>query len=177
MSKKSLAQPVTTENAGINTVSVAIRALHVNNKQMTLAVFRQIPHLDLINIIDSCPYEDRGLVDGVTLWGKVKQPRWLNYEVLGSWDGDLFRIDYLRDIKSCRHRVGLIEDKLNAERKKGSGVKEPPIGDGDLWDFYLDKTQEYVLRIAELEQCLDFQHRCINYWLTLEDLPQLFIAV
>lgn len=68
MSKKSLAQPVTTENAGINTVSVTIRALHVNNKQMTLAVFRQLPKRN--------PYvpEEGWIHPDYNVWG------WVNYQ-------------------------------------------------------------------------------------------------
>ena len=34
---------IETQNASIDTLSVTIRSLHVNSKQMTLAVFRQLP--------------------------------------------------------------------------------------------------------------------------------------
>lgn len=37
---------IDTQRAEINTLSVTIRALHIDKKQMTLAVFRQIPELD-----------------------------------------------------------------------------------------------------------------------------------
>lgn len=34
---------IETKNASLDTLQVTIRALHVNGKQMTLAVFRQLP--------------------------------------------------------------------------------------------------------------------------------------
>lgn len=79
---------VETRNASIDTLAVTIRALHVSGKQMTLAVFRQLP-------------TGRAYVDDGTLnpmyehWGIVR------YDIKGegsvwvvaSHDGRLYRCD------------------------------------------------------------------------------------
>ena len=48
---------VETKSASLNTMSVTIQALHVEGKQMTLAVFRQLP---IIDVNEDC-----------SVWGRV----------------------------------------------------------------------------------------------------------
>lgn len=56
---------VTTENASLDLLSVTIKTLHVSGKQMTLAVFRQLP--------ETCLYFDTGELDtDYSLWGLVR---------------------------------------------------------------------------------------------------------
>src|SRR5512139_4296091 len=70
---------IETRNASISTLSVTIQALHVSGKQMTLAVFRQLPI--------------RAETDDSELWGIVRYAikdegdLWLVF----SKDGKLFR--------------------------------------------------------------------------------------
>ena len=55
---------VETATASIDTLSVTVRALHVNSKQMTLAVFRQLPQTQL--------YNDDGTLVPLKHWGIVR---------------------------------------------------------------------------------------------------------
>jgi hypothetical protein len=56
---------VKSAEATLKTLSVTIQSLSVNSKQMTLAVFRQLPELTI--------HTDEGkLLDGITLWGCVR---------------------------------------------------------------------------------------------------------
>ena len=55
---------VETKSASLNTMAVTIQALHVEGKQMTLAVFRQLPTL----FVDKLEDED---ADNCHLWGTV----------------------------------------------------------------------------------------------------------
>lgn len=76
-----MAEPtiVETRTASLETMAVTIQSLHVNGKQMTLAVFRQLPRVDF------CPARH-------TAWGTVRYKfdnasRWLVFE----HHGRLFR--------------------------------------------------------------------------------------
>lgn len=55
---------IETQNASIDTLSVTIRSLHVNSKQMTLAVFRQLPVVPV--------YRDDGTLMPLERWGLVR---------------------------------------------------------------------------------------------------------
>lgn len=55
---------IETQNASIDTLSVTIRSLHVNSKQMTLAVFRQLPVVPV--------YHDDGTLVPLERWGLVR---------------------------------------------------------------------------------------------------------
>ena len=65
---------VTVEEATLNVVGVSIKALQIGKKQMTLSVFRQLPHEAVWNTFTRKP---RGVI-----WGRV------NYfwNGCGSWD-------------------------------------------------------------------------------------------
>lgn len=78
--------PVTTRRASLDTLGVTIQALHVDGKQMTLAVFRQLPEASL--------YQPDGFCDpAYELWGIVRyamkdaSDTW----VVASRNGILFR--------------------------------------------------------------------------------------
>ena len=55
---------IETQNASIDTLSVTIRSLHVNSKQMTLAVFRQLPVVPV--------YRYDGTLVPLERWGLVR---------------------------------------------------------------------------------------------------------
>lgn len=67
---------IETNNASIDTMAVTIRSLHVNSKQMTLAVFRQLP---VFNV-----YHKDGTLTDVERWGMVR------YKI--GEDGDLWLV-------------------------------------------------------------------------------------
>ncbi len=76
---------IQTKSASLDTFAVTIQALHVNGKQMTLAVFRQLPE---VSILDERHYKDSSL----KWWGKVNyrvgdSDRWMVCER----DGRLYR--------------------------------------------------------------------------------------
>ena len=56
-------RPLTTREAQISTVAVEIKALRIGSKQMTQAVFRQLPHSPVID-------RYTGVITG-TPWGRV----------------------------------------------------------------------------------------------------------
>lgn len=58
---------IETKNANLDTLAVTIQALHVNGKQMTLAVFRQLPINHAYDI-------DGTINDSLQHWGLVRYP-------------------------------------------------------------------------------------------------------
>lgn len=55
---------LSTKDLTITTPSVTINAIKINNKQMTLAVFRQLDSKDMVD-------SDFNIGCGVTIWGRV----------------------------------------------------------------------------------------------------------
>lgn len=80
-----MTKEIETTRVSIDVLSVSIRVLHIDRKQMTLAVFRQLPTVDL--------YQSTGdLTADFTLWGTVRYlvddcNRW----AVGTRDGILWR--------------------------------------------------------------------------------------
>lgn len=84
---------VETRNASLDTLAVTIRALHVSGKQMTLAVFRQLPVMLQF-------YDTSGNLLDLEYWGTVRYR--FDYQhvwVICASDGVLYRAptEYLRD--------------------------------------------------------------------------------
>jgi len=103
---------VETHNASLSTMAVTIKALHVNGKQMTLAVFRQL--------------EQKKENEQAELWGcvhyeiKDQGSIWLVF----SQDGHLYRrpLDlsrptvYERDVKKAKSNLEEVQAKYNREQ-------------------------------------------------------------
>lgn len=77
---------VETRNASLDTLAVTIQALHVSGKQMTLAVFRQLPIASALN-------SDSSLIESLALWGLVRYQikDEASLWVVASADGVLYR--------------------------------------------------------------------------------------
>ena len=80
-----MSKVVKAEEATLKTMAIAIRAISVNNKQMTLAVFRQLPTTEIVDA--------KGEKRELNYWGIVRYPirdegkLWAVAEV----EGQLFR--------------------------------------------------------------------------------------
>jgi hypothetical protein len=88
---------IETKNASLDTLAVTIQALHVSGKQMTLAVFRQLPIAKVLN--------DDGTLANLDFWGLVRyhikdeSDLW----AIGSFNGNLYRCDAIPWAISVKH--------------------------------------------------------------------------
>ena len=190
---------VETKNASLDTMSVTIQALHVSGKQMTLAVFRQLPAKH--------PFMPDGtLIPEMQLWGRV---RYAMKDETDSWlvaslEGVLYRCSYAQKYLDSPDRYArewteaksiletyivneplavALEDwdkrqeKLPWEQRRSSyysGLKIP--------DWWPSNTKTGNRKYYEDEVDL-----CYQSWLAakkreencivINELPQLFIAV
>ena len=178
---------VETKHARLDTLAVTIQALHVNGKQMTLAVFRQLPVIS--------PYNEDGSLAPMEYWGIVRYR--INY--LGSvWavcstGGRLYRgsIDIghefnmdetIFNAKKARTNLQWWHDEKNYLSERDTIIrysmrKNDPRSYGDRvpWSEEqrdgLEKALAYSL--DRIESC----QRAIATNQALKQLPQLFIAV
>jgi hypothetical protein len=92
-----------TKDVSLTTFSVTIKALHVDSKKMTLAVFKQLPCIDL--------YDDNGnIFVGFNIWGYVKYSIGIAYYwAVLDYEGTLFR----GDINLSENHSGSIDYKIN----------------------------------------------------------------
>jgi hypothetical protein len=98
---------VKVSDATLNTITVSLTALTVNNKQMTLSVFRQLPRMSNWLDIDAQGTLIRAKELGV-LWGLVRYPCEALFNplthgmhkpeewIVGAYSGELFRAPNLR---------------------------------------------------------------------------------
>jgi DNA polymerase elongation subunit (family B) len=159
---------VETKNASLSTLAVTIQALHVSGKQMTLAVFRQLP--------------DKKETKACELWGVVRYfikdegYLWLVY----SENGILYRRD-IRPHEPQRYDSRLVELKNELQRAIDNVKRYEDI----KWEKYLAEAQQSV---AKLEKQVAEEHENVeNYYARdvavyeresyLANLTQLFIAV
>src|ERR1700693_3610654 len=121
---------IETKNASLDTMSVTICALHVSGKQMTLAVFRQLPIAEV--------FLSDGSLAPLTPWGLVRYDIknegaiWL----VASLDGRLFR----GDVKHNFYSVKLATDSLEHAHDR--------LADYCLWE---DAAIDYANRYASYE--------------------------
>ena len=186
---------ILTSEASIDTVSVTIQALKVGPKQMTLAVFKQLPSGKI--------FCDGGIVDKeLSFWGRVR------YSIKDQGDiwvvaeehGSLLRCRFDRghyvdfsDIISKQDYLVKIENLCN---DLGASVlrqrsRKAQIGEGGA-GWWSDFEQSSLEREARELQLKEGQRRTISVGLEslketvpnidaafeeLNKLPQLFIAV
>ena len=161
---------VETKNASLDTLSVTIQALHVNGKQMTLAVFRQLPQ----------KRED----SESSIWGVV------NYIIKNEGDiwlvfsnnGVLYRralnlskpILQAREINSIKNKLEIAENRLKSCEKYSQSN-----------DAFLIDAQTRVVKLKEelddttREIYEEFEEDMHDYnkEVKLSKLNQLFISV
>ena len=172
---------IDVKQANINTVSVEVQQLIVNNKKMTLSVFRQIPDKTLIvgklqktRIKKLSLFSDEEIeVDAVKYnwnlrgkpWGLVnyfwgKQPTHYTHVV---WQND-----------KVLHRS--LEDSIHSQSLFGKDR------DSSCWNGYLSRhPNAYIQNLArenlkrnELYEICEGYNAYVDY---INKLPQLYIAV
>lgn len=189
---------VETKSASLDTLSVTIQALHVNGKQMTLAVFRQLPSCGL--------YVDCGIDPALHLWGIVRYPikdegsLW----AVADRDGRLYRCDVDRigepsdwisnRLTQGRNRLDWFHAFIAHEKKERSwqeagGWKADPQMNNrpkhlavpfDTSEWRKDPDKARVELLYEIE---DDERRLKNALsreaarMSVLSIPQLFIAV
>jgi hypothetical protein len=141
---------VEEKNASLNTLSVIIQALHVQGKQMTLAVFRQLPTM----VVDK----------NCSIWGIVR------YEIKDS--GNLWLVF---SFNNCLYRMEL--DLRKPSDYYLNGYKQKLADPNSYWAYKIPShglETEIALqqkKFDEEKQRLELhQYYANNY-------PQLFIAV
>lgn len=146
-----MAAPIESRAASMHTATVSIQTINVNGKQMTLAVFRQLP------VLEDIP-------DDACLWGKVF------YEVKGQgaeWivlesGGRLFRryprfradyeaVKWVCNVKRELHYISPSRAEERAEKER--------------------ELLEAQAAVAEMKAVVKRERE------VFESLPQLFIAV
>jgi len=106
-----------TQKASVTVVSVSVRALVINNKQVTLAVYRQLD--------EECPFDENGLIGNV--WGRVnyfwgecdpvkkrqhdRDVGRFHLHLVWEQNGELYR-SCVTEADAVRHIQGLLFEKL-----------------------------------------------------------------
>ena len=181
---------VETKNASLDTLSVTIQALHVSGKQMTLAVFRQLP-------MERATNRD-GSLAALEFWGLVR------YQIkdeaslwaVASADGILYRCkadpegtsveaweNCATAAKSELEQYRLWEPMAiawQAWRDDGHGTRDgkpaPPRPDYNLRHFSVGRDAYYVAACDDADARIVTARRFWQSRATLALLPQLFIA-
>ena len=132
---------VETQNASLSTMAVTIKALHVNGKQMTLAVFRQL--------------EQKKENEKAELWGcvhyeiKDQGSIWLVF----SQDGHLYRrpLDLTRpkvydfEVRDEKKNLEKAQDKFNQQKNNVKHQEERM--QQSITDIAWDETNKYDSRV------------------------------
>jgi len=142
---------VETQNASLSTMAVTIKALHVNGKQMTLAVFRQL--------------EQKRENEQAELWGcvhyeiKDQGSIWLVF----SQDGHLYRrpLDLSSprvsryEIAEAENKLRWTVDKFNLYKSGGVRASEMLLKnvfeDGCTESYCRERVKEYNNLLGEVE--------------------------
>lgn len=181
---------IETKSASLDTLAVTIQALHVNGKQMTLAVFRQLPVADA--------YKEDGSLADIEPWGTVRYQikdeaaLWL----VASSGGRLYRcaadVPYGRSVINSEQWVSGARDELAAYREW-----EPKARARAEWDAIPDDERQYPgppypnnsnnfrlgvesFYVEQLNEATASLARALVFKRTfgvISALPQLFIAV
>lgn len=162
---------LTAENAVIKTASVEVKTLTISGKQVTLAVFRQLPEIEVIDL--------RGKLRGV-LWGRV------NYcpdKNCGKWPGHVHVV--WQEGESLRRATVypphfVVTGRVNHDGYHSGFIlpeSEPAyeMHEYKNWIAGLkDGDERKAKAIAELGEILSEYRRSFSQ---VENLDQLFIAV
>lgn len=173
---------IETKSAALDTLAVTIKALHVNGKQMTLAVFRQLPVVQHLNEDGSlAPLEYWGLVrysikDEDDLWAVcVKDGRLYRAGLYVTSSFDWYRAEQLRreaeDILTWWRTCSAMKDK-------GARNFDLPLGPrGSGWHWAPGDLPKFEANLADKEARVALCLRVKESTEWLMQLPQLFIAV
>ena len=180
---------VETKNASLDTMVVTIKTLHVSGKQMTLAVFRQLP--------TAVAFKESGELMDLDFWGTVRYPikDESSFWAVASSGGILYRCDAdpgRRSITSLVNHVTaaranlnnyqeweLAEIKFRAWLSLPSENRTPPPERLDSYrcNYKIGEESYYAdLALASVEN-LSRGKTIEKAIAKLAALPQLFIAV
>jgi hypothetical protein len=181
---------IETKSASLDTLAVTIQALHVNGKQMTLAVFRQLPKAHALK-------KDGELAD-FEFWGLVRYPIKDEGDLwaVASNSGILYRCDAapyfesvedaLRNKKSAIVRLEFYRKwepaKLawdDYERLPWGSRGEKPSIERPEYRRGLETgiEQDYIDAVELAQRRIELAYRRQESISKLAELPQLFIAV
>lgn len=153
---------IETKSASLSTLAVTIRALHVNGKQMTLAVFRQLPLVGL-----TMPSGERdgslnwwGLVHYVLPGDEGPIDRWMVVER----GGVLFRAA----VTNPYFLMERLDACANQLRRDLSHAKQ--IG-------LTGQVGNYEARIETMRKAIDRAKKTAHVYQDAMNMDQLFIAV
>lgn len=151
---------IETKNASLDTLAVTILALHVSGKQMTQAVFKQLP-------------EDRE-IEGDSLWGVVRYvvPHEGYLWLVFSHGDKLFRRSLHPDAEP---RTSVIRIEEDMERVKKQASRN--FGDEPLPQKWKDHIYDLANEINEARAKREGEVMDIKRDRDLSKLKQLFIAV
>lgn len=164
---------ITIEDVNLKSMAVEIKALTVNGKQMTLSVFRQLPHLSIWDNM----FEQIGTPWGRVLyfWGNNKDCN--GFQVVWQKGDQLFRsVHWVPHIENiCRRDADSLETEIyELEQQSFKYYKPDTI-----------REKERVSRIMAAKQELECSKKARDNkflrlkaaYAMLEQLPQLFIAM
>ena len=185
---------IETKNATLDTLSVTIQALHVSGKQMTLAVFRQLPigdeeelealaeyeaeaAFDRLHPEDDTPPDDAIAYEQAQIWGTVRYAiknegdMWLVFSI----GGKLYRRpintienqfeDIYNNLESMRHRIAMYENYPQSfSNVTPADLAQLKAQAKATHDHLTACLQEERKRLAEVQTLIN-------------SYPQLFIAV
>jgi hypothetical protein len=148
---------VKEKNASLSTLSVTIQALHVQGKQMTLAVFRQLPTM----VVDK----------NCSIWGIVR------YEIK-----DLGNLWLVFSFNNCLYKMKINLNSYTRAIKEKIESKKTKLDYTITLRFNPDvpETNEEILKkeILELENNLNEEKQRLElHQYYANNYPQLFIAV
>ena len=159
---------VETKNASLSTLSVTINALHVNGKQMTLAVFKQLPIASLVR-----PDGTKDI--GLSWWGSVRYKikdegdLWMVANTIGRCsDGRLYRCPKIKPFDEQRWLDG---SKAEIEGYKSKLSSSP---NNQFYADQLKKEEGFYVRCMKRKMYWDKAQIVMQEW---NRYPQLFIAV
>jgi hypothetical protein len=173
---------IETKRATLDTLSVTINALHVSGKQMTLAVFRQLP--------EASAYKQDGAPADMEFWGLVRYT--IKDEgsiwIVAARGGQLYRCNLSRHDIGTTHRElsrlnGAIQAlewwrayKAHHETNGWAGVAAPakPYG---LRGWAEDQLPHYKQEVEFCREIYEMAKITEDTRAEFEKLPQLFIAV
>lgn len=158
---------VETKNASLDTLAVTILALHVSGKQMTQAVFKQLPVGDE--------------KENEPIWGIVRyRGIYSNIWIIFSSEGTLYK----RELKTQRPDIGWI---LEAKRELDRHDKRHPectlsyeTDRPEVIEWRLELAQKRICLVSSIEEYQDIYDEKLakqQNETALSKLKQLFIAV
>jgi len=178
---------ILTSEASLDTVSVTLEALRVGPRQMTMAVFRQLPIVHVMRAADVDPR--------LVFWGKVRYPIKNQGDVWAvvEKDGHLYRgqLDGFRLRWEAAAKLKPIARKFEQAELDVEDIMKHPLHhvDGSVSDWWVQAVEQKKQRAEEVEleywplrvnadREVEFNQRGMEAHNTLSNsLKQLFIAI